>query len=62
MKTNTKRNINIATIITLFLIAMVTSPKAFTQLLVFVALLAVVFGRDLLLKKQNVLSRDEAVA
>jgi len=62
MKTNTKRNINIATIIALFLIAMSTSPKAITQLIVFITLLTVVFGRDFLLKKQSILSRDEAVA
>jgi hypothetical protein len=62
MKTNIKRNINIATIIALFLIAALTSPKAVTQLIVFIALLVVVFGRDLLLKKQDVLSHDEAVA
>lgn len=61
MKTNTKRNVDIATIIALFLIAVLTSPKAVTQIIVFIALLAVVFGRDLLLKKP-VLSRDEAVA
>ncbi len=62
MKTNIKRNINIATIIALFVIAMVTSPKAVTQLIVFIALLTVVFGRDLLLRKQSIVSRDEAVA
>ena len=62
MKTNIKRNVNIATIIALFLIAMSTSPKAITQLIVFITLLTVVFGRDFLLKKQSILSRDEAVA
>ena len=62
MKTNIKRNMNIATIIALFVIAMVTSPKAVTQLIVFIALLTVVFGRDLLLRKQSIVSRDEAVA
>ena len=62
MKTNIKRKINIATIIALFLIAMSTSPKAITQLIVFIALLTVVFGRDLLLKKQSNLSRDETVS
>lgn len=62
MKTNINRNINITTIITLFLIAMSTSPKAVTQLIVFVALLTVVFGRDLLLRKQSILSRDEPVS
>lgn len=62
MRTNTKTSINIATIIALFLIAMSTSPKAITQLIVFIALLAVVFGRDLLLKRQSIVSRDEAVA
>jgi len=56
MKTTTEQSINIATIIALFLIAMSTSPKAITQLIVFIALLAVVFGRDLLLKKQSIVS------
>jgi hypothetical protein len=41
---------------------MVTSPKAVTQLIVFIALLTVVFGRDLLLRKQSIVSRDEAAA
>lgn len=58
----TKRNINIGTVIALFLIAAVTSPEALTQLIVFIALLVVVFGRDLLLKKQPVSNRDEALA
>ena len=62
MKTNLKRNINIATIIALFLIAMSTSRKVITQFIVFITLLTVVFGRDFLLKKQSILSRDEAVA
>jgi Na+-translocating ferredoxin:NAD+ oxidoreductase RnfD subunit len=62
MKIHTKQTINITTIIALFLIAMSLSPKAATQLIVFIALLAVVFGRDLLLKKRNDLSRDESVA
>jgi len=62
MKTNIKRNINIATIIALALISMSASPKAITQLIVFIALLTVVFGRDLLLKKQSILTRDEAEA
>jgi Na+-translocating ferredoxin:NAD+ oxidoreductase RnfD subunit len=57
-----KQTINIGTIIVLFLIAMVTSPRAGTQIIVFVALLAVIFGRDLLLKKPDILSRDESVA
>jgi len=48
MKTNIKRNVNIATIIALFLIAMSTSPKAITQLIVFITLLTVVFGREYL--------------
>ena len=42
----TKRNVNIATVIALFLIAVVTSPEALKQLIVFIALLAIVFGRD----------------
>ena len=62
MKTNIKRNINIATIIALALTSVSASPKAITQLIVFIALLTVVFGRDLLLKKQSILSRDGAVA
>jgi hypothetical protein len=61
MKTNI-RNINLATIIALFLIAMSTSPKAITQLIVFVAMLTVVFGRDLLLKKPRHLRHDEVAA
>ena len=55
MKTNTKQKINIAAIIALFLIAISTSPNAITQLIVFITLLAVVFGRDFLLEKLNIL-------
>jgi len=55
MKTNVKRNINIAAIISLFLIAMLTSPMVITQIIVFTTLLTVVFGRDFLLKKQSIL-------
>ncbi|HEX7577385.1 MAG TPA: hypothetical protein VF430_05040 [Verrucomicrobiae bacterium] len=62
MKTHTKQTITIATINALFLIAMSTSPKAATQIIVFIALLAVVFGRDMLLKKRDDLGRDESVA
>jgi hypothetical protein len=54
MKTNKERNINIAVIIALFLIAMVISPNVVPQLIVFITLLTVVFGRDILLKKPSV--------
>jgi hypothetical protein len=54
MKTNKKQNINIAVIITLALLAMATSPDAFTQLVMFITLLTVVFGRDYFLKKLNI--------
>ena len=57
-----KTKINIITIIALLLIAVSTSPKAITQFIVFIALLTVVFGRDLLLKRQSIVSRGEAVA
>ena len=54
MKTNTKK-INIATIILLALTAVSTSPRAISQIIVFITLLTVVFERDFLLKKLNVL-------
>jgi hypothetical protein len=55
MKTNKQRNVNIAVIIALALIAAFTSPQAIKQAIVFITLLAVVFGRDLLLKRSSVL-------
>jgi hypothetical protein len=54
MKTNKERNVNIAVIIVLAVMAMATSPNAATQLIAFIALLTVVFGRDILLKKLSV--------
>jgi uncharacterized protein (DUF58 family) len=53
-----KQKINIAAIVALALIAATTSASAFTQMVVFVVLLAVVFGRDVWLQK----SRDKSVA
>ena len=58
MNANSKRNINITTIIALAFISVSASPLAVTQIIVFVSLLGVVFGRDILLHKQ---SRAEAV-
>ena len=55
MKENRKQKINIAAIIALFFIAMSTSPEAITQLIVFITLLTVVFGRDFFLQKLSVL-------
>ncbi|HTL17034.1 MAG TPA: hypothetical protein VL793_07345 [Patescibacteria group bacterium] len=52
MKPN-KQKINIATIILLALTAVSTSPRAISQIIVFITLLTVVFGRDFLLKKLN---------
>ena len=51
MKTKKQQNINIAVIIMLALIAISTDPEATKQAIVFITLLTVVFGRDLLLKK-----------
>ena len=60
MKTNIERRINVMLIIALALIAMSTSPKAMTQLIVFITLLTVVFGRDFLLKRLSAPTRSEA--
>ena len=50
---NQHKKINIATIILLALTAVSTSPRAISQIIVFITLLTVVFGRDFLLKKLN---------
>ncbi len=62
MKTNIERRINIAVIIALALIAMSTSPMVIHQLIVFITLVTVVFGRDFLLKKLIIDNRGEAAA
>jgi|APFre7841882654_1041346.scaffolds.fasta_scaffold457177_1 hypothetical protein len=57
-----ERRINIAAIIALALIAVSTSPMAITQLIVFTALVAVFFGRELLLKKLGVRNNNKTAA
>ena len=60
MKTSIERRINVVTILALALLAICTSPLPIKQLIAFVALLTVVFGRELLLKKVRV--RNEMLA
>jgi len=55
MTMNTKQKINIVTIIALALVAVSTSPKPISQIIVFITLLTVVFARDFLLKKLSIL-------
>jgi hypothetical protein len=62
MDTKKQRNVNIATIVVLFLIAYSTSPEPIKEMIVFVSLLLVVFGRDLLLRKPGARSREQIVA
>lgn len=60
MKTNVERRLNIAVIIALALIAVSTSPMVIHQLIMFITLVTVVFGRDFLLKELTIGNRDEA--
>lgn len=62
MNTKKQRNVNIATIVVLFLVAYSVSPEPLKQMVVFVSLLAVVFGRDLVLRKLGARSREELLA
>ncbi|HXS69843.1 MAG TPA: hypothetical protein VN761_13445 [Candidatus Polarisedimenticolia bacterium] len=55
MHPNTKQKINVATILVLALMAACISPRAMIQAMVFIALLAVVFGREFVLKKSGIL-------
>ncbi len=61
MNTTKQRNVNIVTILVLFLIAVMTSVEAVKQMIVFVSLLAVVFGRDVVLRRQA-RNREEFLA
>ena len=51
MNANLERNTNIAAIVALALVAMVTSPRPIAQMAVFIALITVVFGRDFFLRR-----------
>jgi len=61
MRRSIERRINVVTILALALIAVFTSPKPITQLIAFVTMLSVVFGRDFLLKRPNVRTGGEAI-
>jgi hypothetical protein len=57
-----ERRVNVITIIAIALIAISTSPMPIKQLIAFVTLLSVVFGRDFLLKRLSGRTRDGAAA
>jgi hypothetical protein len=57
-----ERRINVITIIAIALIAISTSPMPVKQLIAFVTLLSVVFGRDFLLRRLSGRTREEAAA
>jgi hypothetical protein len=62
MKPNIERRANVITILAIALIAISTSPMPIRQLIAFVTLLGVVFGRDLLLKRLRTRIREGAAA